>query len=151
MKRSTVIRICLLPWALSAFSIPLLAHGASDVSGEAANKAASLRTEARNLELGNGVPRNADKAILMYCEAARLGDMESQYALGWMYANGHGTTRDDATAAYFFAMAAKQGDPLSQRMLKQVGDPVSKPPGCLFDSDGRDIVESADAMIPNGE
>ena len=60
-----------------------------------------------------------------------------------MYANGRGVRRDDATAAYFFAMAAKQGDALSQRMLRQVGDPVSKPPECLFDSDGRDIVAQA--------
>jgi len=76
-------------------------------------------------------------------EAPRLGDVEAQYNLGWMYANGRGIPRDDATAAYFFAMAAKQGDALSQRMLRQVGDPVDKAPACLFDSDGSDIVAKA--------
>jgi TPR repeat protein len=56
-----------------------------------------------------------------------------------MYANGRGVRRDDATAAYFFAMAAKQGDAVSQRMLRQVGDSGSTVPECLFDIDGRDI------------
>jgi soluble lytic murein transglycosylase-like protein len=62
-----------------------------------------------------------------------------------MYANGRGMQRDDATAAYFFSMAAKAGHSQAQRMLKQVGDPVSKPPECLFDSDGRDIIAQAAA------
>jgi len=100
----------------------------------------SLRSEAKNHEHGNGVARDPAKAVALYCEAARLGDVEAQYNLGWMYANGRGIARDETTAAYFFAMAAKQGDALSQRMLRQVGDPPIKPPECLLDKDGDDIV-----------
>jgi len=103
----------------------------------------ALRLEARDYELGNGVERDASKAIHLYCEASRLGDIESQYNLGWIYANGRGVPRDDQTAAFFFTMAAKQGDALSQRMLKQVGPPPEKPPACLFDSDGQDILARA--------
>lgn len=103
----------------------------------------ALRNEARIHEHGEGVRRDTAKAIQLYCEASRLGDSESQYSLGWMYANGRGVPRDDATAAFFFDMAAKQGHPQAQRMLRQVGDPVTKPPECLFDSDGRDIVAKA--------
>ena len=111
-------------------------------------KAASLRVEARNHEHGNGVLRDAAKALQLYCEASRLGDIEAQYNLGWMYANGRGIPRDDATAAYFFTMAAQQGDALSQRMLRQVGEPGSKPPECLaqpdeHDKNGEDIVAKA--------
>ncbi|WP_153117206.1 transglycosylase SLT domain-containing protein [Rhodocyclus tenuis] len=106
-------------------------------------RASALRLEARDFERGNGVSRDPAKAVQLYCEAARLGDLEAQYELGWMYANGRGIARDDATAAYFFTMAAKQGDKLSQRMLRQVGDPVSKPPACLFDSEGSDLVDAA--------
>ena len=106
-------------------------------------RAVALRIEGRNYEHGNTATRDPAKAVQLYCEASRLGDVEAQYNLGWMYANGRGVRRDDATAAYFFAMSAKQGDALSQRMLRQVGDPAGKPPECLFDSDGRDIVAQA--------
>lgn len=106
-------------------------------------KAASLRVEAKNYEIGNGVARDPEKMLQLYCEAARLGDIEAQYNLGWIYANGRGVSRDDATAAYFFSMAAKQGDRISERMLRQVGDPSSTPPKCLFDSNGQDILESS--------
>jgi hypothetical protein len=82
--------------------------------------------------------------IQLYCESARLGDVEAQYSLGWMYANGRGIPRDDAMAALLFRDGGKEGAYVqAQRMLKQVGDPVSKPPECLFDSDGRDIVAQA--------
>ena len=107
------------------------------------DKAVALRNEARTYEHGEGVKKAPAKAVQLYCEAARLGDAEAQYSLGWMYANGRGMQRDDAMAAYFFQMAAKTGHPQAQRMLKQVGNPVSKPPECLFDSDGRDIVAQA--------
>jgi TPR repeat protein len=106
-------------------------------------KAMALREEARTYEHGEGVKREQARALQLYCEAARLGDVEAQYSLGWMYANGRGMQRDDATAAFFFGMAAKAGHSQAQRMLKQVGDPVSKPPECLFDSDGGDIIAQA--------
>jgi TPR repeat protein len=128
------------PWVLyvllaaTTLEIPALAAPANN------DQAAALRSEARNYEHGSGVPRNPAKAVQLYCEASRLGDLEAQYNLGWMYANGRGIVRDDAMAAYFFAMAAKRGDALSQRMLRQVGEPVSKPPECLSDKDGHDDI-----------
>jgi len=137
--------------ALSALtrSLAILAVAAAcappAVAGPAsADKATALRQEAARHEYGDGVPRDPDKAARLYCEAARLGDMIAQYSLGWMYANGRGLPRDDTTAAWFFAMAAKQGDALSVRMLRQVGEPPEKPPECLFDADGRDLVARAE-------
>lgn len=132
------------PWVLCAvfhmfIAVSPLALGNPSNS----ERAEELRKEARNLEFGSGVVRDQVKAAQLYCEASRLGNLEAQYSLGWMYANGRGMPRDDATAAYFFTMAAKQGDALSQRMLRQVGEPVTKPPECLFDSDGYDIVAKA--------
>jgi TPR repeat protein len=119
--------------------------GAADSQKATSEHIATLRDQARIHEHGEGVKRDPSKAVQLYCEAARLGDVESQYSLGWMYANGRGIPRDDATAAYFFNMAAKQGSPQAQRMLKQVGDPISKAPECMFDSDGRDIFAKAAA------
>ena len=112
-------------------------------------KSIALRIEAKGFEHGIGNNRNPDKAVELYCEAARLGDAEAQYNLGWMYAMGRGIPRDDLAAAYFFTMAANQGDTLAERMLKQVGDPPAKPPKCIadilarFDAEGHDIVTKA--------
>jgi soluble lytic murein transglycosylase-like protein len=119
--------------------------GATELQKASLELIATLRDQARSHEHGEGVKRDPNKAVKLYCEAARLGDVESQYSLGWMYANGRGIPRDDATAAYFFSMAAKQGSPQAQRMLKQVGDPIGKPPECMFDSDGQDIFAKAAA------
>ncbi|MCG2577773.1 transglycosylase SLT domain-containing protein [Dechloromonas sp. XY25] len=109
------------------------------------DRAVALRHEGRTFEYGeNGFKKDPEKAVELYCEAARLGDVEAQYNLGWMLANGRGVPKDEATAAYFFTMAAKQGDALSIRMLRQVGEPVSKVPTCLLDTDeGHDIVDNA--------
>ena len=139
-RSSCLLRAVLLPTLLWS-GVGTFAH-AQQVTGSL-EKALALRNEARSYEHGEGVRRDQAKAIQLYCESARLGDAESQYSLGWMYANGRGISRDDATAAYFFEMAAKKGHSQAQRMLKQVGDPVIKPPECLFDSDGHDIVALA--------
>lgn len=131
-------------WLLCAFLAAFYTTkpAAADIS-EPISRAASLRAEAKSFEHGNGNPRNPEKAVELYCEAARLGDVEAQYNLGWMYAMGRGIPRDDPTAAYFFTLAAKQGDALASRMLRQVGEPLSKAPTCMFDSDGNDILEKS--------
>lgn len=138
------------PWAVcfflatSAACKPALAEDNIALKERAAN----LRTEAKAFEHGNGAPRDPEKAVELYCEASRLGDVEAQYNLGWMYAMGRGIQRDDATAAYFFTMASKQGDALAERMLRQVGAPIEKAPSCLSEPDihdtaGKDIVARA--------
>lgn len=147
MKRSIQQRIdSPVRWVLGA-SIALASSLAiADAAPSPKEKAATLRLEGKASEHGEGgSKKDPEKALKLYCEAARLGDMEAQYNLGWMLANGRGVTRDEATAAYFFAMAAKQGDALSIRMLRQVGDPTSKTPSCLVDAEteGHDIVDNA--------
>lgn len=150
MKRSKVNYQRHRPWALYL----LLATSATCKPAFAADNnvfkehAASLRAEAKAFEHGNGVPRDTEKAVELYCEASRLGDAEAQYNLGWMYAMGRGIQRDDTIAAYFFTMASKQGDALAERMLRQVGSPNAKTPSCLSEPDvhdtaGKDIVAKA--------
>ena len=131
------------PWVLCSLLVVICSSKPAMADPLKSERAAALRIEARNYEHGNTATRDPAKAVQLYCEASRLGDVEAQYNLGWIYANGRGVRRDDATAAYFFAMAAKQGDALSQRMLRQVGDPGSTVPECLFDSDGRDMLARA--------
>ena len=60
-----------------------------------AGHAQFLLAQALAFEHGEGVPQDTDKAAQMYCEAARLGNAEAMYSLGWMYANGRGVERSD--------------------------------------------------------
>lgn len=147
MKHSIPQRIASpVRWVLGASVALASSFAVADIQPSQREKAVALRLEGRAFEYGeNGARKDPEKALKLYCEAAKLGDMDAQYNLGWMLANGRGIARDDATAAYFFAMAAKQGDALSVRMLRQVGEPVSKTPSCLIDAEaeGHDIVDNA--------
>jgi hypothetical protein len=91
----------------------------------------ALRTEARAYEHGEGVPKNPTRAIELYCEAARLGDAEAQFSLGWIYANGRGVARDDGLASVFFQLAARQGHEHAVKMQRFVGDAPVETPACL--------------------
>lgn len=149
MKRSRTPLRRLRPWAFCALLI--FSAGYKPAIAETVDKkerAATLRAEAKAFEHGNGAPHDPAKAVELYCRASQLGDVGAQYDLGWMYAMGRGIERDDATAAYFFTMAAQQGDALAERMLRQVGTPVAKAPECLsdpdaLDNDGNDIIAKA--------
>jgi len=45
---------------------------------------------------------------------AELGDMESQFRMGFLYDNGYGVPQDDGAAARWYRLAAEQGNALSQ-------------------------------------
>ena len=95
---------------LAAVAASLLAHAAC------AQNAATLFEQAQRLEHGEGVARDLEQAAALYCRAARLGAADSQYALGWMYANGRGVPHDDGTAWRLFGLAAEQGNAAGARM-----------------------------------
>lgn len=84
----------------------------------ASNSANTLYLLAVKYENAEGVPQDKEEAVELYCQAARLGHMEAQYALGWMYANGRSVPRDDSIAAQLFAMAAEQGHTHAQNMMR---------------------------------
>lgn len=50
--------------------------------------------------------------------AARTGNAQAQYALGYMYYYGKGVIADDKKAKYWFTAAALQGHPDAKRALK---------------------------------
>ena len=91
----------------------------------------TLRDEASRYELGNGVPRDGERAAASYCEAARLGDIDSQFRLGWMYMNGTVVGVSYARAAFFFQIAAEQGSEQARNMLRIVGGPSDDIPQCM--------------------
>ncbi len=88
---------------------------------------------ATQYEHAEGVPRDFERAAALYCKAARLGDAEAQFALGWMYANGRGVPRDDGVAAQIFALAADRGHPAAKVMRGYTESPIHAPlPTCLL-------------------
>ncbi len=90
------------------------------------------RQDAKALEYGDGVKRDEVAAAKLYCRAARYGDAEAQYSLGWMLTNARGIQRNDAEAAHMFAAAAEQGMDQAQNMLDRMGGtPLGDPPPCL--------------------
>ena len=87
------------------------------------------RQDAKALEYGDGVKRDEVAAAKLYCRAARYGDAEAQYSLGWMLTNARGIQRNDAEAAHLFAAAAEQGMEQAQNMLDRMGGtPLGEPP-----------------------
>lgn len=106
---------------------PLLWPGMSTAAAPA-----ELLARAARLEHGEGLPRDPEAARGLYCEAAKLGDAQAQYALGWMLANGRGGPRDEGAAGQLFALAAAQGHVQAQAMLRFVA-PVAAPlPSCML-------------------
>ena len=109
---------------------------------------AALRDEAAGYELGNGVSQDGKRAAALYCEAARLGDVDSQFRLGWMYANGSGIERQDALAAFFFQIAAEQGLEQAQQMLRVVGGPTNDVPECMREPTPAKKASAVAAAVP---
>ena len=89
------------------------------------------REEAKALEHGDGMERDAVRAAQLYCRAARHGDPEAQFNLAWMLTNSRGIERDEAQAAHLFAAAAEQGMQQAINMVARLGTPLGPPPACL--------------------
>lgn len=121
---------------LAGFSMSVRSQIESPDLGYA--RAVALRIQALALEHGEGVARDVPRAAELYCEAARLGDPEAQFNLGWIHANGRGLPRDDALAAFFFQAAAEQGHAQAGRMLRHVGEPVAQLPECMREKPQRE-------------
>jgi TPR repeat protein len=96
--------------------------------------AALIREEASLFEHAEGVERDGARAAALYCKAARMGDAQAQYNLGWMYSTGRDIERSDTTAAFFFHAAAEQGWQQAVRMLDSVGGISTEVPACMRSS-----------------
>jgi soluble lytic murein transglycosylase-like protein len=112
-----------------------LATGAlsAETPGADATRAAAPELVALALayEHGEGVVKDPLRAAALYCEAARGGDAEAQYSLGWMYANGRGVARDDAVAATLLALAAAAGHGAARKLLPFLGEERAALPPCM--------------------
>src|SRR5437868_9888277 len=126
-----IIRSVVVSAALSLVWIASAAVG-QEISKSSDNEiTAALVAKAVALEHGEGVPKDPLTAIALYCVAARAGNAEAQFNLGWMFANGRGVERDDAIASSFFALAAKAGNVYAEKMLARVGPSQGDLPECM--------------------
>lgn len=82
-------------------------------------------------EHGEGVPRDPEQAVELYCEAVQMGSAEAMYNLAWMYANGRGVERDDGYAATLFEMAVFKGHVGAEKARRLVGDYTGAVPACM--------------------
>ncbi|EJK71594.1 hypothetical protein THAOC_06945 [Thalassiosira oceanica] len=66
---------------------------------------------------GYGLQKDIPRAIELWTEAARLGDLDAHCILGIMYCNGEGVRQDVARCIRHWQQAAIQGHPESRLML----------------------------------
>lgn len=77
-----------------------------------------LSAWARRYVTGVGVPQDTQKALRLYCKAARKGDVEAKFQLGQIYAFGKGIKHDRDLAAAWFYQAAQGKERKADTMLK---------------------------------
>ncbi|MGA7980073.1 MAG: lytic transglycosylase domain-containing protein [Chromatiaceae bacterium] len=81
---------------------------------------------------------DGDREVRRHCAAAKKGDSNAQFDLGYVYALGRGVKRDDALAAGWFKKAAAQGHPQARNWLKLLRVRPRSKPECIL-SDGRPL------------
>lgn len=135
MKSRTLLR-CLLALALTASAT---AHAVDAAQRQA------WREQAQGFEHGEGVKRDTEAAIRLYCQAALAGDATSAYNLGWIYANGRGVERHDGYAAHWFARAALLGDAHAEGMFKRLATPADKPE-CVQQAERTELQKATEAQ-----
>lgn len=93
----------------------------------------------------DGVNNYKDAAAL-YCQKARdENDANAQFALGWMYANGRGFTKDENVATLFFNKAAEQGHLTAKKWLADIKGNASLAtiPQCMLQDNPTNTLELA--------
>jgi hypothetical protein len=89
--------------------------------GRTADLMVELKSRARDYYYGLGVPKDYNRALSLYLQAADRGDPEAQYIAGGMYFKGQGTAVDYKKAFEMLYTAAKNGKSTveSQKVIGQ--------------------------------
>jgi TPR repeat protein len=119
-RRLALIGLCL--------TLPALA----DDLTPAPQSADPVIAAALRYEHGDGVAANAGRAAEMYCAAAREGNADAAFRLGWMYANGVGVEQDDRHAAALFMRAASLGHAAAAQKLATLSTGNARQPRCMI-------------------
>lgn len=113
--------------AAVALAPPSLANDGVGIFREIVGEsdAAKLMAWGLRYKEGDGVARNIDRAIKLYCKAARDGHPDAQFQLGLIYGKGDGVTRNADLASAWFRLAAEKGHPRAAEMMLML-DPKRK-------------------------
>lgn len=117
--------------------------------------ARSYLEQGKAYEYGEGATRDPEQAARYYCDAARLGDAEALYSLGWMYANGRGIARHVGYASSLMAAAAAQGHEAARRAQERLGEASGELPPCMtkapVDAGASKASASLEAVTSSGD
>ncbi|MGB7816044.1 MAG: transglycosylase SLT domain-containing protein [Methylotenera sp.] len=121
--------------------------------GSLKNPNSMLVAMAFKFKNSEGAPRDYAEIAANYCRAARSGDADAQYALGWMYANGRGVSQDEKIAAQLFTMAAEQGHALARESLTKISSTSPQAPllACLLPDPPAPVASSSDVETAQNE
>ncbi len=67
-----------------------------------------------------GYPKDEQKAIELYLQAATMGDSTAQRWMGWRYRQGRGVKKNEQQANFWFSKAAQQGDEAAYNAMKHL-------------------------------
>jgi soluble lytic murein transglycosylase-like protein len=119
---TSLVAFCL---SVSSFSFAAeRGHPTMTALNERAIPPAAIRAAAETFDLaaryehGDGVAQNYERALALYCEAARRGEAKAFFNLGWMFLYGRGVTRDDAVAVTWLRRAADRGSEQATNLLR---------------------------------
>lgn len=102
------------------------AHTAQESAGE-------LVAQGNRYQHGEGVARDLQHALALYCRAAKSGHAQAFYEMGWMYANARGVERNEGLARHLFEQAKKHGHPHASQILQYMpASFAATAPACLL-------------------
>lgn len=114
--------------ALATTALSLTAHA---VAAPSAQQVHELVQTGIRYEHAEGLSRDYDRALALYCEAARLDDADALLRMGWMYANARGLPRNDTIAGTLFRRAAALGSETGARLAGMIHGEGEALPDCL--------------------
>jgi len=118
-------------YRLSVIAALLLGVLAAAARPARAEDPAALFAQGLRYEHAEGVPRDYDRALALYCDAARQGSADAAFSIGWMYLNARGVQRNDAVGVAWLRLAAERGNPQAPRLLAVLSDvPAAEAQGC---------------------
>lgn len=109
--------------------------------------AAQLTELGLNYLHGEGVTRDADRAVVYLCAAAHRRDGRAAYELAWLYFQGRDVTRNDGLAAGWLDRALRLGEQPPARLVESLAEVRREPPSCV----GRDDTDLQITDAKRGE
>ncbi len=97
---------------------------------------------------GEGVPKDVNQAIKLFCKAARTNNSLAQYQLGLLYMHGRSILKNEQQAAAWLQLAADQGDRYAKKMLHFVSNEKNKMTAQCLLTDGSEYLQPIKS-VPN--